>query len=211
MANRVRAKLLLAPFAGRRTPLNDWSFGTNRQQESGFIQNVYFNGVGRQVCQLQRLTLKFSQSSGSCSGVRDFIEHDLLDFARANPGIALYLKPRRKPTPVLTADYLNGTSHWFNLRLMTQAQVKEWVEYFVGRSGVRMQRFRKPIHTDCPSVQGHWTPFLAVPAHLNVAQFPDAERAAFAADLPSATEQMLRLQTQVSNLHILQEHRDQDQ
>ena len=36
---------------------------------------------------------------------RDFIEKYLLDFTKANPGIVIYLKPRRHRRPLLTADY----------------------------------------------------------------------------------------------------------
>lgn len=205
MANRIRPKLVLPAYPGRRIHREEWSFGTNRQQKSGFIENAYFNGLGRHVCQLQRLTIKFSKSSGTSSGVRDFIENDLIDFARSNPGIALYLKPRMKPTPVLNADYLNGTTHWFSLRLFSRTQVKQWIEYFVTRSGQQVQRFRKPIKTDCPSVQGHWTPFMHIPGHVK--ELPDDERAAFVPSFPSATEQLRRLQQQVHNLHILHEHR----
>lgn len=198
----------LPVYEGRRILRKEWSFGTNNQQQSGFIENAYFNGVGRYVCQMQRMTIKFSKSSGSCAGVRDFIELDLIDFARRNPGIAVYLKPRMKPTPVLNAEYLDGSVHWHIMRLFSREQVKQWIDYFVSRSGQQVQRFRKPIKTDCPSVQGHWTPFSNVPGHLNVSQLPDAERGAFSPEHASATEQLIRLQQQVHNLHILHEHRD---
>jgi large subunit ribosomal protein L43 len=212
MANRIRPKLVLPAFVGQRTKMDDWSYGPNTQQASGFIRHAYFNGLGRHVCQLQRLTLKFSKTSGSCSGLRDFVEHDLINFARTNPGIAVYLKPRRKPTPILVADYLNGTSHWCNLRLFTHQQVKQWVHYYVNRSGDQIKRYRKMIHTDHPSVQGHWTPFLYLPGELNVTEFPNADRGAFVPEVLSASEQLLRQQRQgqLSNVHILEEHADDE-
>lgn len=36
---------------------------------------------------------------------RDFIENQLLDFAKANPGIVVYVKPRRHRTPVMVGEY----------------------------------------------------------------------------------------------------------
>ena len=36
---------------------------------------------------------------------REFIENHLLDFTRKNPGIVVYLKPRRHRIPVLYAEY----------------------------------------------------------------------------------------------------------
>ena len=43
------------------------------------------NGLGRFVPQLARLTLKFCKSDGSSSGVRQFIQQDVVQFARQNP------------------------------------------------------------------------------------------------------------------------------
>ena len=36
---------------------------------------------------------------------RDFIESDLMDFAKANPGTVVYLKPRRHRSPAMVAEY----------------------------------------------------------------------------------------------------------
>jgi len=36
---------------------------------------------------------------------RDFIENHLVDFAKENPGIVVYVKPRRHRTPVLVGEY----------------------------------------------------------------------------------------------------------
>lgn len=36
---------------------------------------------------------------------RDFLEHDLVDYASKNSGIVVYVKPRRHRTPVITAEY----------------------------------------------------------------------------------------------------------
>lgn len=36
---------------------------------------------------------------------REFIESDLVNFAKENPGIVVYLKPRRHRTAVMKAEY----------------------------------------------------------------------------------------------------------
>lgn len=182
------------------------AFGTSHTQASGFIKNTYFSGLGRFVCQLQRMTIKFSKYGGNAKGVRDFIEHDIVDFARANPGVALYLKPRRKQTPVLIAEYLNGSRHWFSMHNFTRDELKQWLDFYVNRSGAPIQRFRKPHHTDWPSIQGVWTPFVNVPPEMNVTEWPNEERGRLNAPKPTATEQLIRLQEQIGSLHILKEH-----
>lgn len=37
--------------------------------------------------------------------LREFIEQNLLDFARKNPGIVVYLQPRRHRKPKIMAEY----------------------------------------------------------------------------------------------------------
>lgn len=73
--------------------------------KSGFPRAPLANGIGRYICQLQRITLKFCKSSGSSRGFRDFIETELVNFAKENPGIVVYVKPRRHKTPVISAEY----------------------------------------------------------------------------------------------------------
>nr|CAH7735727.1 unnamed protein product [Callosobruchus chinensis] len=73
--------------------------------KSGFINVPLQNGVGRYVCQLQRVVLKFCKNNGSSRGMRDFIESDLVNFAKDNPEVVLYLKPRRHRTAVIKAEY----------------------------------------------------------------------------------------------------------
>lgn len=73
--------------------------------KSGYPGAPLANGVGRYVKQLQRITIKFCKSHGCSRGVREFIEHDLVNFAKDNPGVVVYAKPRRHRTPVLSAEY----------------------------------------------------------------------------------------------------------
>jgi len=169
------------------------SFGTDRSQKAGYVQNAYYNGFGRYVCQLARITFKFSKHGGSSKGIRDFIETDIVDFSRSNPGIVVYLKPRRKPTPVMICEYLNGTQHWMNLNKFNRDEMVSWLDYYVTRSGIPIQRFIKGHRTDWPTVQGVWTPFLNLPPELNKSSFPNQERAEWKLPLPSASEQLLRM------------------
>ena len=76
------------------------------------------NGIGRFIPQLARLTLKFCKNDGSSAGVRQFIQQDVVQFAKQNPNCVLYLKPRRHRSPVMVAEYLNGETHWMSLNNM---------------------------------------------------------------------------------------------
>nr|BAH72256.1 ACYPI004785 [Acyrthosiphon pisum] len=81
---------------------------SSRFTPRGFPRVPLQNGIGRYICQLKRVTLRFCKSSGSSRGIRDFIETDLVSFAQDHPGTALYLKPRRHKSPSFVAEYLNG-------------------------------------------------------------------------------------------------------
>ena len=81
-----------------------WS---SRSQPSEFISTNLENGLGRYVCQLQRVTFKFCKESPASRGIREFIESDLVDFARKNPGVVVYLQPRRHRKAKISAEYCN--------------------------------------------------------------------------------------------------------
>lgn len=50
---------------------------------------------------------------------RDFIESHLLDFAKSNPGVVVYVKPRRHRTAVMVGEYCKSLILWFSIiRLM---------------------------------------------------------------------------------------------
>lgn len=45
---------------------------------------------------------------------RGFIEHDLMNYAKDNPGIVVYVKPRRHRHPVIVAEYRMFTPMYSN-------------------------------------------------------------------------------------------------
>ncbi|GCB70658.1 hypothetical protein scyTo_0005738 [Scyliorhinus torazame] len=78
---------------------------TARGTASRFLQSVLHNGVGRYICQLKRLSLVFSKNAPSSRGVREFIEEGVVDFAKQNPGIVVYVTAKRCNVPKLVAEY----------------------------------------------------------------------------------------------------------
>ena len=99
------------------------------------------NGIGRFIPQLARITFKFCKNDGSSNGVRQFIQQDVVQFAKQNPHCVVYLKPRRHRlissynnikisntetffrSPVIVAEYLNGERHWMSLNNMSLDEV----------------------------------------------------------------------------------------
>lgn len=147
----------------------------------------------RQVGQLQRITLKFCKTTRQSKGVRDFIEQDLIDFTNKNPGVVVYLKPRRFKTGVVVGEYLDGSYHWQSFHKMTREEVKLWLEFMTTRSGQAIQVFIKEHKVDWPSTQGPWHPFLNKPTELNVSTFPNEKRSRFIPKKQSATDELIKI------------------
>ncbi|VVD03887.1 unnamed protein product [Leptidea sinapis] len=161
--------------------------------KSGFVRAPLQNGVGRYVCQLQRIVFKFCKSSGGSRGLRDYIEQDLVQFAEQNPSVVVYLKPRRHRSPVAVAEYLNGSRVWMNFNQKTHSEILKWIENLrTQQDDVAATRLRKYQYTDHPSIQGPWTPFTFKDPELNVAELPNVK---FGANnrLPKTATEELRL------------------
>nr|CAG4643564.1 EOG090X0FS9 [Ilyocryptus agilis] len=168
---------------------------------SGNIRTPLQNGLGRYIPQLQRVTLKFCKSHGGSRGVRDFIETDLMNFAKKNPGTVVYLKPRRHRSACLVAEYLNGEREYLSCHNFNRDEVLKWISYLTTRSGIPVMKFYRYQHTDYPTIQGVWNPFTHQAPEINVAQFPHETLSKPAHMEPTATEQLLEIfkRTQQAN------------
>ncbi|XP_061492172.1 large ribosomal subunit protein mL43 [Rhineura floridana] len=141
---------------------------TNRGTPSRFLASVLRNGLGRYVCQLQRLTLTVSRDAQSSRGVREYIEEKVVDFARQNPEIVFYVTPKKCKVPTLVAEYMNGSIKEERLNSKTADEIAAIVHKLASQSGLEIIHIRKPFHTDNPSIQGQWHPFTNKPSKLNV-------------------------------------------
>ncbi|XP_050535318.1 39S ribosomal protein L43, mitochondrial [Daktulosphaira vitifoliae] len=166
---------------------------SNRFTPKGYPRVPLQNGIGRYICQLKRVTLRFCKSSGSSRGVRDFIESNLLRFAEDHSGTAVYLKPRRHKSPSFVAEYLNGEREVVSCHNFTAEQTLKWLNLYTTRSGIPLQRHLKMWHTDCPSIQGVWNPFTNRDPVLNVTDFPSKELSCPSNEEQSATDELLNM------------------
>lgn len=162
--------------------------------KTGFLRAPLQNGIGRYVCQLQRVVLKFCKNNGASRGMRDFIEHDLVDFAKEHPGVVVYLKPRRHRGPVMVAEYLNGNRFWMSCHNQNREEVAKWLNVLRTQSSdMTKTRLRKLIYTEHPSIQGPWTPFTFKEPGLNTAELPDVKWGENNRLQKTATEQLIEL------------------
>ncbi|KAL4612926.1 39S ribosomal protein L43, mitochondrial [Arapaima gigas] len=141
---------------------------TARGTPSRFLQSVLRNGVGRYVCQLKRIVLIFSQKGPGSLGAREFIENGVVDFARKNPGTVIYVSPQPVQVAKVVAEYLNGTVREETVNKKSPQEIGELLKKLSTQSGLDIIRIRKPFHTDSPSIQGQWHPFVNRPATMGV-------------------------------------------
>uniref|UniRef100_A0A4W3IVP1 Large ribosomal subunit protein mL43 n=1 Tax=Callorhinchus milii TaxID=7868 RepID=A0A4W3IVP1_CALMI len=78
---------------------------TSRGTPSRFLRSVLHNGLGRYLCQLKRLSLVFSHRGPGSRAVREYIEEEVVDFAKQNPSIVVYVTPLKDGTPKVVAEY----------------------------------------------------------------------------------------------------------
>merc|ERR1712183_443264 len=132
---------------------------TKSTRPSAFLKSVLQNGVGRNVVQMKRASLKFCEHSHHSRYVRKFVEQNLIDFAEKHPSVAIYVIPETDMEPVIRVEYLNGRVENRYLDRLDNEEIVELLETYVKRSGVELLQIKKPFHTDCPSIQGQWNPF----------------------------------------------------
>ena len=90
---------------------------------------------------------------------------------------------------------VNGNRVTFSVQNQNKEEISKWIEYMRTRSGVNIQRIRKPWHTENPSIQGTWHPFTNKDPAINLATFPDKNLGETIAYSLSATEILKLKQT----------------
>ncbi|XP_023676105.1 39S ribosomal protein L43, mitochondrial [Brienomyrus brachyistius] len=148
---------------------------TARGTSSRFLRSVLQNGVGRYVCQLKRVSLIFSKNGQGSLGAREFIEDGVVDFARKNPGVVVYVSPQPVQVAKIVAEYLNGSVREETVNKKTTQEIGEILGQLANQSGLDIIRIRKPFHTDSPSIQGQWHPFVNRPSTLGMIRPQDRQ------------------------------------
>uniref|UniRef100_H3AHL8 Mitochondrial ribosomal protein L43 n=1 Tax=Latimeria chalumnae TaxID=7897 RepID=H3AHL8_LATCH len=145
---------------------------TARGTPSRFLQSVLRNGVGRYVCQLQRLSLVFSKESPGSRGAREIVHENVDFFAFSASSNLLFVFAPSPPKKV------NGAVKEEQINKKTAEEIAQLIQKMANQSGLEIIRIRKPFHTDNPSIQGQWHPFTNKRSVLNVASFERVKKTA---------------------------------
>lgn len=58
---------------------------------------------------------------------------------------------------------VNGNSKIIDIKNQELQDVSTWLDHLKGESGSKIEKIRKYWHTDNPSIQGTWNPFMNKP------------------------------------------------
>lgn len=89
---------------------------------------------------------------------------------------------------------VNGDTHWLTIENHSEQEVAKWVGVLLTQNGNSSAlRLRKLWHTDCPSIQGPWTPFTHKNPNLNLIVYPDENLSKPMDVEETATEKLIEL------------------
>ncbi|KAK5969042.1 Mitochondrial Ribosomal Protein Large [Trichostrongylus colubriformis] len=140
-----------------------------------FLRTPAYNGVSRYMPQLHRITFRFCKQGEASVGVRNFIEHKLLELGARIPSVVIYTQPVRNSNPIICAEYGNGRVVQLNAKNMSMTDVERDVNLLYSRSGLPVVKLESLQSAATPSLQGEWTPMTWLSPRLNSAKLPDPE------------------------------------
>lgn len=80
-----------------------------------------------------------------------------------------------------------------DLTRCTKEEIAQWIGLMRGRSGVQIMRIRKDWHTDTPSIQGMWNPFMFKDTKLNVTDKMDKSLSEYISKYKSASQKLIEM------------------
>jgi len=118
--------------------------------------------------QLERLLLRYCNSIASSRGARDFIRHDLADFARRNPQVRIDVISKGSRNPCVVGVFKHGDPKQVDLKNKSKDEVLKVFETLRNNKGYKVVKIKKPKFTKMASIQGKWTERCAVGIPISI-------------------------------------------
>ncbi|GKY97045.1 hypothetical protein MPSEU_000663100 [Mayamaea pseudoterrestris] len=120
----------------------------------------------RGIFQLQKLSVYYCEHGGSSTMLRKFIASGRLSkWASDHPHVEVSLSPRNGKHPFVQGNYKTCSTIQHQVTVKnyeTQKDIQDVLDMLHSRSGRKITKITTPVLTDTPSIQGVWTPFLAL-------------------------------------------------
>ncbi len=115
------------------------------------------------VRQLQKLSLSYCSHSGSSKSLRSIISNgQLVAFAEANPSVQVVAFTNNGHHPFIRGEYLTGFDKTIGVKNLDVETIMKNILRLSNSSGRKLLKFKKPIISSTPSIQGIWTPQLDI-------------------------------------------------
>jgi len=85
---------------------------------------------------------------------------------------------------------VNGYKEEVNISRCSKDEIAQWIGLMKGRAGTQIVRLRKEWHTDNPSIQGIWHPFMFKDTAVNVTDKRDRSLSEHVSHFKSATQKV---------------------
>lgn len=89
----------------------------------------------RGVFQLRKLTVLYCEYGGSSKGAREFIRHQIVDFASKTPAAEVVTELRPGRHPYISADYETGENKAIGIKNITPSEIMEYAMTLRNSSG----------------------------------------------------------------------------
>lgn len=94
----------------------------------------------RGVKQLKELVIRYSDYDGSSRGVRDWMNKNLLTFAKGNPDLQIRTELKRCKHPLLRGEYLNGNSKTICVKNLAPEVIETHLHHLRNQSGKKVSK-----------------------------------------------------------------------
>jgi large subunit ribosomal protein L43 len=98
----------------------------------------------RGVRQLKELVIRYSDYDGSSKGIREWMNKNLLNFAKANPALQIKTELKRNKHPILRGLYVNGNSKTICVKNESINNIQDQVLHLRNQIG---RKVHPPFHS----------------------------------------------------------------
>lgn len=100
----------------------------------------------RGVFQLRKLTVLYCEYGGSSKGAREFIRHQIVDFANKTPAAEVVTELRPGRHPYILADYETGENKAIGVKNITPSEIMDYAMTLRNSSGRKVSSDSSTLH-----------------------------------------------------------------
>ena len=125
----------------------------------GPVEISFHNGVGFYVLPLYKLEFIFDLKSGDGTGLREFIDSSMENWADRFPSVEFVVSPINGKMAHVRGSYLSGPMKFLSAANKTPQEIESLLVELSERSGDKASRFHSRVISEMPAIRPLWSPF----------------------------------------------------